>query len=125
MKTIHIRKGASLKMIRERISKITVFMPKTGSISSDQTHSFYADLTRSATDLESNFFRDAQISKFVRVETICNETLMLNTAHIICIELGDVVVLNDGCCFFLKLNEEFTIVEQSGQDGTTRVDFQI
>ena len=118
MKTIHIRKGASLKMIRERISKITVFMPKTGAISSDQTRSFY-------TDLESNFFRDAQISKFVRVETICNETLMLNTAHIICIELGDVVVLNDGCCFFLKLNEEFTIVEKSGQDGTTRVDFQI
>lgn len=117
MKTIRTKNGASLKMIRERISKITVFMPKTGAISSAQTHSFFADL-------ESNFFRDAQISKFVKVETIQNETLMLNTAHIICIELGDVVVLTNGLCYFVKVDEEINVIDQ-GDYGTTQADFQI
>ena len=118
MKTINIPKGASLRKEHKRIYKITVFMPKTGAISSDQTQNFCANL-------ESNLFRDAQISKFVRVETICNKILMLNTAHIIAIELVDVVELTNGCCFFLKLDEEYNIVEKSGYDGTTRVDFQI
>lgn len=117
MKTIHTKNGASLKREHKNISRIVVFMPRTGAISATQTTSFYANL-------EADFFMDAQNNKFVGVQTIKNEMLMLNTAHIIAIELGDVIELTDGCCYFVKVDEEVNIKDQ-GNYGTTQADFQI
>ena len=117
METIRTENGVSVKKEHKNISKFIVFMPKTGAIASNQTHGFYANV-------ESSFFRDAQLSKFVRVETIQNEFLMLNTAHIIAIELGNVIELTDGKCYFISKDQDYEVIDQ-GNYGTTQAHFQI
>ena len=117
MKTIRTKNGASVQRCHKQITKITVFMPKTGAISSAQTHGFYASL-------DNNSLRDTEHRKFLKVETIQNETLMLNTAHIIAFEFGEVIELTNGLCYFVKVDEEIHVIDQ-GDYGTTQADFQI
>ena len=94
------------------VKKITVFMPKTGAMSSDQTTSFYTNQR-----LNLNL-------RFVDVKTINDRQLGINLDHIILIEVGRLIELQNGFLFFLRENEGHVIIPQ-GNYGYTTPDSQI
>ena len=94
------------------VKKITVFMPKTGAISSDQTTSLF---TNQRLNLSL---------RFVDVKTINDRQIAINSDHIILIELGRLIELQNGFLFFLRENEGYEIIPQ-GNYGYTTPDSQI
>ena len=94
------------------VKKITVFMPKTGAMSSEQTTSFY---TNQRLNLSL---------RFVDVKTINDRQLGINLDHIILIEVGRLIELQNGFLFFLRENEGYEIIPQ-GNYGYTTPDSQI
>lgn len=94
------------------VKKITVFMPKTGAISDNQTTSFY---TSQRLNLST---------RFVDVKTIDDKQIAINSDHIILIEVGRLIELQNGFLFFLRENEGYEIIPQ-GNYGYTMPDSQI
>lgn len=94
------------------VKKITIFMPKTGAISSDQTISFY-------TNQSLNLNLD-----FIDIKTIDNKQLSINSDHIILIEYGRLIELQNGFAFFMSKEEGYKIMAQ-GNYGYTLPDTQI
>jgi hypothetical protein len=94
------------------VKKITVYMPKTSAISSEQTTSFY---TSQRLNLST---------RFVDVKTINDRQVGINSDHIILIEFGRLIELQNGFLFFLRENEGYEIIHQ-GNYGYTMPDSQI
>lgn len=115
MRTIRVdyKVMSELKIIEHNdVKKITVFMPKTGAMSSEQTTSFY---TNQRLNLSL---------RFVDVKTINDRQLGINSDHIILIEVGRLIELQNGFLFFLRENEGYEIIPQ-GNYGYTTPDSQI
>ena len=94
------------------VKKITVYMPKTSAMSSEQTTNFY---TSQRLNLST---------RFVDVKTINDRQIGINSDHIILIEFGRLIELQNGFLFFLRENEGYEIIPQ-GNYGYTMPDSQI
>lgn len=103
-----------LKVIEHNdVKKITIFMPKTGAISSNQTISFY-------TDQSLNLNLD-----FIDIKTIDDKHLSINSDHIILIEYGRLIELQNGFAFFMRKEEGYEITAEGNHGYTTSPDTQI
>ena len=112
MKKIRIEKKVmdGLKITEHNdVKKITVFMPKTGAISDNQTISFFT-IPRLNLSL-----------KFIDIKTIDEKLICINSDHIILIEVGRLIELQNGFLFFLSENEDYEVIEQDNY-GWTRPD---
>ena len=115
MKTIRIESKVmdTLRVTEHNdVKKIKIYMPKTGAISDNQTISFY---TNQRFDLSL---------RFINVKTIDDKQLCINSDHIILIEEGRLIVLQNGFAFFISKEEEYKIIEK-GDYGYTLPNTQI
>lgn len=116
MKTIRIESRGIAPLIKEHahIKKVTIFTPKTGAISSSQTTSFYTNETTLLT------------TKFVNIKTIDDRHLCINSDHIIFIEFGKLIELQNGFGYFLSDKEasEYEVIDK-GNYGYTQPDIKL
>ena len=116
MKTIRIESRGVAPVIKEHINikKVTIFTPRTGAISESQTTSFYTSQT-----INLN-------TKFVSIKTIDGKQLCINSVHIIFIEFGKLIELQNGFGYFLSEKEacEYEVIDK-GNYGYTQPDIQL
>jgi hypothetical protein len=82
------------------VSKITIFMPVTGITSQNQTDIFF---TKQNLNLDSNF---------MSIKTINKRDLVINTNHVILVERGRLIELQNGFVFFIRENQEYEIKDK-------------